>query len=59
MFEIKQVDRSNSNESSMDSFDRYQEVKKVWFFTESYVIGNAGCEGFQRAIAKPFGQPAV
>ena len=28
MFEIKQVDRSNFTESSMDSFDRYQEVKK-------------------------------
>ena len=30
MFEIKQVDRSNFTESSMDSFDRYQEVKKVF-----------------------------
>ena len=30
MFEIKQVNRSNFTESSMDSFDRYQEVQNVF-----------------------------
>ncbi len=30
MFEIKQVNRSNFTENSMDSFDRYQEVQNVF-----------------------------
>jgi len=30
MIEIKQADRNNFCESSMDSFDRFQEVQNVW-----------------------------
>ena len=30
MVEIKQADRSNFCETSMDSFDRFQEVQNVW-----------------------------
>ena len=30
MIEIKQADRSNFCETSMDSFDRFQEVQNVW-----------------------------
>ena len=30
MFEIKQADRSNFCETSMDAFDRLQEVQNVW-----------------------------
>jgi len=30
MIEIKRADRNNFRETSMDSFDRFQDVKKVW-----------------------------
>ena len=30
MIEIKQADRNNFREISMDSFDRFQEVQNVW-----------------------------
>ena len=30
MIEIKQADRNNFCETSMDSFDRFQEVQNVW-----------------------------
>ena len=30
MMEIKQADRNNFCETSMDSFDRFQEVQNVW-----------------------------
>ena len=30
MIEIKQADRNNFRETSMDSFDRFQEVQNVW-----------------------------
>ena len=30
MIEIKQADRNNFGETSMDSFDRFQEVQNVW-----------------------------
>lgn len=38
MIEIKQADRSNFGEASMDSFDRYQEVRNVYRLENGQLI---------------------
>ena len=38
MIEIKQADRNNFCETSMDSFDRFQEVQNVWRIENSRLV---------------------
>ena len=40
MIEIKQVDRNNFRETSMDSFDRFQEVQNVWRIENGRLVLN-------------------
>lgn len=40
MIEIKQADRSNFCETSMDSFDRFQEVQNVWRIENGRLVLN-------------------
>ena len=40
MIEIKQADRNNFCETSMDSFDRFQEVQNVWRIENGKLVLN-------------------